>query len=641
MKILKSDANDLPIDLSDEKISITGQKDISTKDAPATVSVITEDDILRSGARDLMDVLRLVPGFEFGVDVQGIAALGVRGNSANEGSLVLVDGLEFTEILYASNLFGSFLPLDQVWRIEVIRGPGSVMYGGFAVYSVINILTKASEEYNGFKVSNTIGETAKNSPRRNFSASFGGMYEKFNFSVSSGFSNGNRSDGIYSNATGNSYDMTQGTSALSDRFISIRANAGRFSAKILADHYQVMNRDNVNEITSKAYPVNFSSFIMDIRHDFLAAQNVSLKPYFTFRKQLPWETPNKIDSLDVRIIEPLKVATNRITSGLNIELKPTQSIDILCNGSLWRDFSQDVLNPDSGLSASFLCQTAFAQGTWKTKVANFSLGLRFDHHSYYSPFFSPRLAINKSFGNFYGKFSFNRSFRTPAIANIIKRIGNEIKPQRTDYFDLEIGGKLNSHFTGTLNLFRINVQDGIIYEVLSNTLEGYSNDAKLGTRGAEAQLVFRNENGVVMNGSWSFYRNLFPELVNPIHVPSKGLNLAFPSHKLCLNTKLPINKHFSLNGTFIFLSNRYGFNGSEEEPFYINYGPVFQWNAFLEVKDVYLKGLSLGLGIFDIFNSQYNLIQPYRSFHMPLPGLSREFTFRVSYGLLPDKFSSR
>ena len=97
----------------------------------------------------------------------------------------------------------------------------------------------------------------------------------------------------------------------------------------------------------------------------------------------------------------------------------------------------------------------------------------------------------------------------------------------------------------------------------------------------------------------------------------------------------------SLNGTFIFLSNRYGFNGSEEEPFYINYGPVFQWNAFLEVKDVYLKGLSLGLGIFDIFNSQYNLIQPYRSFHMPLPGLSREFTFRVSYGLLPDKFSSR
>jgi len=60
---------------------------------------------------------------------------------------------------------------------------------------------------------------------------------------------------------------------------------------------------------------------------------------------------------------------------------------------------------------------------------------------------------------------------------------------------------------------------------------------------------------------------------------------------------------------------------------------VFQWNIFVQAKDVYLKGLSIGAGVFDILNSNYSFIQAYNSGHNPLPEMSREFVIKLIYGL--------
>ena len=98
------------------------------RESPGIITVITADEINRTGVQDLMQVLQQVPGFDFGVDVEGVIGIGVRGNWAHEGkALLLWDGMELNEDLYATLQFVQHYPIDRIKQIEVIRGPGSAV----------------------------------------------------------------------------------------------------------------------------------------------------------------------------------------------------------------------------------------------------------------------------------------------------------------------------------------------------------------------------------------------------------------------------------------------------------------------------------------------------------------------------------
>ncbi len=669
--ILPSILNEITSDLPQEKTSITGQKDLFLQDAPATVSVITEEDISRSGARDLMDVLRLVPGFEFGIDAQGVACLGVRGNSANEGGLlVMVDGMEMTEFLYASNQFGSIYPLDQIKKIEVIRGPGSVIYGGFAVFAVINIITKASEDFFGFKVANTAGISQEGSPRQNFSASFGNIFDDFRYAVTAGMNSGFRSDGLYGDTSGTApflEDSLQkgislrNKSALSDRFISARLSYKAFTLKMLGDFYQIQNQTNTGGILSNPYLVNFNTFNFDLRYREETKRGLNAFPYLTVRRQSPWQLDGTINLPDSEKLNPFHVHTTRLSGGSDFEYLITDSLIFQAHGGIWLDKTEDKADTSATkLTGDFTCINSSVQALWKTNYFLLSAGTRMDAHSLYwsDPSYrfglSPRIAINKSIGNHHFKLSYNRSFRTPAMANIIAFVdgpGKNIKPQITDYIDFEYGIRPNKNISLILNLFHVNTKNGINYQVFNADREGYNNSSlPSGTYGSEIQAFFRNEYGLHINSSWSMYQrlnagNLSDSSDNLFLVPGSTINLAFPGHKFNMNIGFPLSKNFHLNGTFIYLSSRYGYNGSPfSVPFpagsagsYRRYSSVAMVNISMEWRDVYIKGLNLSAGVFDLFNSSYSLIQPYRSYHLPIPALSREITFRVVYSLYPEK----
>ncbi len=63
------------------------------------------------------------------------------------------------------------------------------------------------------------------------------------------------------------------------------------------------------------------------------------------------------------------------------------------------------------------------------------------------------------------------------------------------------------------------------------------------------------------------------------------------------------------------------------------YNPLLLTNLFINYRDVFTKGLNLGVGVFDIFDSEYDFIQPFNGWHAPLPGPSREIVFKLSYHL--------
>ncbi|HUS25653.1 MAG TPA: TonB-dependent receptor [Candidatus Binatia bacterium] len=129
--------------------------------APAAVYVITADQIRRSGARTLPELLRGVPGLHVARINSRIWAISARGfNSRLVDKLeVLQDGRTLYTPLFSGVFWDVQMPvLEDVERVEIIRGPGGTLWGANAVNGVINIITKAAADTQGVLASATAGD---------------------------------------------------------------------------------------------------------------------------------------------------------------------------------------------------------------------------------------------------------------------------------------------------------------------------------------------------------------------------------------------------------------------------------------------------------------------------------------------------
>src|SRR5258705_1384753 len=121
-------------------------------DAAAAVQVITSEDIRRSSATTLPDLLRLVPGVQVARVTSNSWAVGVRGftSTLSRSLLVLIDGRSVYSPLFAGVYWDvQDVVLNDIDRIEVIRGPGATLWGANAVNGVINIITKSAQGTQG------------------------------------------------------------------------------------------------------------------------------------------------------------------------------------------------------------------------------------------------------------------------------------------------------------------------------------------------------------------------------------------------------------------------------------------------------------------------------------------------------------
>lgn len=144
-----AEADDLT-DLSFEEllsveVTSVAKKPQRVEEASAAIFVITQDDIKRTGATTIPELLRLVPGLEVGVIDASNTAVSARGFNWRFSNklLVLVDGRAVYQSLWSGVLWDQQLtPVEDIDRIEVVRGPGATLYGANAVNGVVNIVTK-------------------------------------------------------------------------------------------------------------------------------------------------------------------------------------------------------------------------------------------------------------------------------------------------------------------------------------------------------------------------------------------------------------------------------------------------------------------------------------------------------------------
>lgn len=154
--------------LLDVTVSAASRHEQTARDAPSSVTVVSSDDIERHGLRTLRDVLATVRGLYLSDD-QSYTSIGVRGfgrlGDFNNRVLLLVDGLPVNEgssgIARISGLLG--LSMEQVERVEVVRGPGSALYGTGAMFAVINVVTRRPEASPPLVVSAETGSHAHRS----------------------------------------------------------------------------------------------------------------------------------------------------------------------------------------------------------------------------------------------------------------------------------------------------------------------------------------------------------------------------------------------------------------------------------------------------------------------------------------------
>src|SRR5688500_16877487 len=129
----------LPLEeLMNLEVEVATRTSEEIRETAGLVTVLTSADLRRAGCQALLDALRLVPSFQAGTDTWSTVGLAVRGNWGFESKiLVLVDGHEWNEIDYGTFALGNRLPAYLIERIEIIRGPGSAVYGGYASLAVV------------------------------------------------------------------------------------------------------------------------------------------------------------------------------------------------------------------------------------------------------------------------------------------------------------------------------------------------------------------------------------------------------------------------------------------------------------------------------------------------------------------------
>jgi iron complex outermembrane receptor protein len=123
--------------------SVTGSAQRAS-DVPATMEIITQDDIRRSGARDIPGILRHVAGVDVLEWANGQADVAVRGydQSSSPRLLVLIDGRQVYGDYYGFTPWSSLpVELSAIRQIEIVKGPNSALFGFNAVGGVINIIT--------------------------------------------------------------------------------------------------------------------------------------------------------------------------------------------------------------------------------------------------------------------------------------------------------------------------------------------------------------------------------------------------------------------------------------------------------------------------------------------------------------------
>lgn len=620
--------------LLDAEVGVATRTSRKIRETPGVVTLVTRDEIAASGARDLEDVLALVPGFAFGSDVGGVVGIGFRGIWGHEGKVLLrIDGVEMNETLYSTLQWERHYPADAIERVEIIRGPGSAVHGGYAELAVIDVITRRPEEgVEGFATAGW-GQMEGTFGRRRVAASAGAKRGELQAALHANVAQGVRSARTFTDFEGDEYSMADHSGVESAHLNGFVAWKGA-ELRVLHDDHRLESRGGYGTNFSRTYLTTFQTTAVTARWAITPFEGLQLTPHAGWKRQLPWRVT--ATSGDAPYFDK---TADRFSAGLTGALDPTPDLSLLVGIDGYRDAAR-LNGPEGGFQVDFDGEpsveydngAAFAQALWDTKLVNVAAGARYERHSEFGDSFVPRLGLTRTSDIGHVKLLAARAFRAPGIENVA--LNPDIRPERTTVVEAELGYRVTNAIYAAVNVFDVTIEDPIIYGFDETTGEdSYTNFDRTGTRGVELQARLRTWQADAAF-TVSFYsaagKNEVPvyeveghedELLGLAPVKLTAAVAGRPVRGVRIGSSVVVYgpRHGFLEGD----ATGVGVMGEED--------PAVLFNLHVTLEDVLRDGLSARVGLHNVAGTEYRHLQPFDGANAPLPAQDRELLAELSF----------
>ncbi len=625
-------------ELMDVEVEVATKKSTGIRETANIVSIITEEQIRNSGARDMIDLIqRYVPGFAFAAPEysEGVIGIGIRGIMSYEGRfLLLIDGMEANEVKFGSVVFGNNYTLEHIKRIEIIRGPGGAVYGGYASMGVINITTYDNESENGGKVGWLITNTGKGFTHNN--ASFSANYSKNDFKVAFNgvYGNGGRSDRDYSDFFGNKRSL-RGNSEVDIKSLGIRAKYKTFEFSTRVRDYHMTSIDLWDTLhNEKPIDQDFQDWLLHSSYKFKLGEKFSITPDFKFKRQFPWQ----MYAPEYEYVS--RFATQQIGGGLNFDFVHeiisvsggvNYEYEELKHARYIHPFEEQFKDGKKKLEYNNL--SAYVQSILSTKIINVVAGIRWDKSDLFGQAFSPRVGLTKAFKWFHMKAIYSQAFRAPG-GILPNRSTIKLVPETSNIIEFEAGVKLPLDFYFTANIYDVETINPLHSHETAEGLYIFENSGKMGVQGFEAVLKHSSKrfNAEV---NFAYYQRKERDGDEHFLAPNNKTSfLAFSPIRVNSSITWYITKKITLTPSFSFFGEKSVITGIDDntgEPTYGKDPDRMLFNLFFHVNDFLIDGLSLGIGGNNLLGEDFRYHVASESRHAAIPALDRNFLLKVFY----------
>jgi len=546
--------------LKAETYVITASKVMETiKKAPASITVITEKQIRQMGAKDLSDVLRAVPGFTTFNSVGGQFLFGVRGGWRTPSNNVLI--MINSHPIYDASTQGALtahdtLIIDNIKRIEFIRGTGSALYGAGAFHGVINVITKEAEDIDGFELTARGGSWDTQQYNLLYGKTFSDLEVAFNLNYFK--THGHRAfieedyqtyiDSLFpppplytpaslapgrTNGDDEQYDV-----ALNLKFKGFTFDGRYFdrekelpfanlpvlnegSTKSWDDYYLNLSYETAIleglDLSGKVYTKRLVDYFFDFQN--FPPGSIRMTPTglpATWEDGILQETSGKTSRTGIEIQTTYKISDfNTIVAGATYEEQKWYDKSISANHLpspipdtlIWlpsvQEWPDDVVSAVMGDDQKRNFKAFFLEDIWDiTDDIRLTTGVRYDRYSDFGGEVSPRVGLTWEYMEGYDlKLLYGHAFRAPTFFEIIfSEPGSDLDPETIDTYEVSLGADFTSSFSGRITLFYKEEED-IIWPVGPFI---FANVGKVRDQGFEVEAKYDFGKGTYISGYYEY-----------------------------------------------------------------------------------------------------------------------------------------
>jgi iron complex outermembrane receptor protein len=601
-------------------------------EAPSSVSIVTASEIKKFGYRTLAEILGSVRGFYVSYD-RNYTYVGVRGfgrpGDYNNRILVLIDGHRTNDNLYDMAFVGTdgVIDVDLIDRVEVIRGPGSSLYGSNALFAVVNVITKRGRDLKGSEVSGEAGQYDTYKTR----LTYGNRYQSGVETILSG--TGYTSKGqpsLYfrdydspstNNGVTNQNDYERSRSFFTKTSFQDFTLAGVYASRtkgVPTATYQTDFAVPGNRTTdTRAY--------LDMRYDHTISRqtDVTARIYYDYYKYIGSFIYSGIQNKDLGYAESWG-------SELKLATRPFDILRLVVGAEYTYNNRLDQYNYDIGSATNNLddkrrsqVYAAYVQAELNLlKWLTATTGVRYDYYDSFGGSINPRFAlvvtpVEKSVI----KLLYGTAFRAPSpwelyYAGSTNDPNPNLKPEKIETYELVYEQYFGDHFRATASGFYYTIKD-LINQTNAGGKTVYRNIEQVVSRGLEFEFENRWNNGIDARLSYTLQRT---QDAQTDEIISNS-----PEHLVKLNVTAPLWKDKIFLGLEEqYTSQRRTVAGNTASDFYTTNLTLFSRRI--------IKGLEVSASVYNLFDKKYS--DPVSSDFRPLDTVQLDgisYRFKLTY----------